>query len=173
MAHENWHIGELADAEGLNPRTIRYYERIGLLPPARRSQAGYRLYGATELEQLRFIRKAQAVGFTLREIATILAVRRSGQAPCQHVVALLDEKLARVERQLRALAELRGHLQQLRAAGAGLTTCEAPVCTIIEGELPTAVAYRTAHGAARRQLRNRHSPAPNPLHTTRTEAARG
>lgn len=134
MAHEHWRIGELAAAEGLNPRTMRYYERIGLLPPPRRSPAGYRLYGAAEREQLRFIRKAQGVGFTLREIAAILALRRSGRAPCQHVVALLDEKLARVERQLRALAELQGQLLQLRAAGTGLATCAAPVCAIIEGE---------------------------------------
>src|SRR5918912_3615656 len=71
-------IGELAKVAGVNPRTLRYYERIGLLTPARRSDAGYRLYTARDAERLAFIRHAQRLGLSLRAIAEILAVRDAG-----------------------------------------------------------------------------------------------
>lgn len=75
-------IGELAAELGLNPKTIRYYEEIGLLPEPRRTQAGYRLYDAADRERLRFILKAKAVGLTLEEIKLVLDVRSNGQPPC-------------------------------------------------------------------------------------------
>ena len=75
------HIGELAADMHLNPKTIRYYEEIGLLPAPRRNAAGYRQYAAAERERLRFIAKAKALGFTLREIRELFALRDASRSP--------------------------------------------------------------------------------------------
>ncbi len=130
-------IGELAAGLGLNPKTIRYYEAIGLLPAPRRSPAGYRLYDAVDRERLRFITKAKAIGLTLEEIGGILALRREGQPPCEHVLALLDRKLAAVDRQMRTLAEFRRALVALREGAAETRRADACVCGIIERHEPS------------------------------------
>jgi DNA-binding transcriptional MerR regulator len=125
-------IAELAAALGLNPKTIRYYEEIGLLPPPERSGARYRLYGPADRERLRFIGKAKAVGLSLGEIREVLALRDAGRRPCEHVVDLLDRKVAAVDAQLRALEAFRGELVAMRAEAARTATAEACVCGIIE-----------------------------------------
>ena len=125
-------IGELAAEFGLNPKTIRFYEAIGLLPTPQRSPAGYRLYDGADRERLRFIGQAKVIGFTLTEIRAILTLRGAGQPPCQHVLALLDHKIAAVEAQLRALADARQQLHLLRAEAEETMHNVAPVCAIIE-----------------------------------------
>lgn len=125
-------IGELAGELGLNPKTLRYYETIGLLPQPQRNAAGYRLYGAAERERLQFIAKAKALGFTLQEIAGILTLRDAGSEPCAHVRALIDRKLAAVTAQLRLLEKLRGDLQLLHAEAQDTTCSCTPICSIIE-----------------------------------------
>lgn len=125
-------IGELASELGLNPKTLRYYEAIGLLPQPARNAAGYRLYGAVERERLHFIAKAKALGFTLQEIGEILALRDAGTEPCPHVQALIDQKLEAVTAQLRLLQGLRSELQVLRAEARNTTCSCTPICSIIE-----------------------------------------
>src|SRR5438876_7061955 len=107
-------IGELAAQLGMNPKTIRYYEDLGLLPAPQRASNGYRAYAAADRERLEFIARAKAIGFTLEEIAEILDLRRAGQQPCEHVLMLLDRKLATVEEQLRKLVDVREDLTALR-----------------------------------------------------------
>jgi MerR family Zn(II)-responsive transcriptional regulator of zntA len=125
-------IGELAGELGLNPKTLRYYEAIGLLPQPRRNAAGYRLYGAADKERLAFIGKAKALGFSLQEIGEILALRDAGTEPCAHVRALIDARLAAVSAQLQLLTELREELETLQSE-AERTTCSCtPICSIIE-----------------------------------------
>lgn len=125
-------IGELAAELGLNPKTIRYYEEIGLLPPAKRTENGYRLYDSDDRERLQFISKAKAVGLSLEEIGEILTVRHSGVQPCEHVLGLLDHKLVAVEEQLRALSDFRQELLSLRKEANQTMRSEACVCGIIE-----------------------------------------
>lgn len=125
-------IGELAAAVDLNPKTIRYYEEIGLLPQPQRSAARYRLYGEADCERLRFILKAKAVGLALEEIGEILAMCDQGERPCEHVLALLDSKLAAVDEQLRALTEFRQELVALRREATETMAAEAQRCGIIE-----------------------------------------
>ncbi len=132
LSEKTLRIGELAAELGLNPKTIRYYERIGLLPAAPRTESGYRRYCAADVERLRFIRKAKAIGLSLEEIGEILTLRREDRAPCEHVLELLDRKLAAVDRQLRALRAVRRELVGLRAEAARTATAEACVCGIIE-----------------------------------------
>ena len=125
-------IGELAAELGLNPKTIRYYEEIGLLPPARRADNGYRFYGDADRERLHFIGKAKAVGLTLEEIGEILGLRRDGEQPCEHVLMLLDRKLNAVKEQLRTLAEFQQDLLALREEASKTMRTDACVCGIIE-----------------------------------------
>lgn len=130
-------IGELADAVGLNPKTIRYYEEIGLLREPERTQAGYRLYRDEDAEMLRFVGQAKAVGFSLDEIRQVLDLRRAGQQPCAHVLALLDQHLAAVDAQLVALRGVRRELASLRDEAADARpTAGACVCGIIEQHAP-------------------------------------
>jgi len=125
-------IGELAAELGLNPKTIRYYEEIGLLPTARRSANGYRFYDSADRERLQFINKAKAVGLTLEEISEILTVRRNGMQPCEHVLGLLDHKLMAVEEQLRAFSDFRQELLTLHEEARQTMRADACVCGIIE-----------------------------------------
>lgn len=125
-------IGELAAELGINPKTIRYYEEIGLLPPAKRSENGYRFYDDADRERLQFISKAKAVGLSLEEIGEILTVSSSGTQPCEHVLGLLDHKLVAVEAQMRALAGFRQELLLLREEASQTMRGDACVCGIIE-----------------------------------------
>ena len=108
-------IGELARAAGLNPRTLRYYERIGLLPPAGRTDAGYRRYTAGDARRLAFIRRAQGLGLSLAAIAEILAVRDGGAAPCGRVRALGEVRVAEIDRRIAELRALREELARVVA----------------------------------------------------------
>lgn len=126
-------IGQLAAQLKINPKTIRYYEQIGLLPTAQRNKAGYRVYFQANQEQLSFIVKARQLGLSLEDIHKILAVRERGTSPCDQVTTLLDHKLAAVNEQLRVLAEFREELLQLRATADQAEACEGTVCGIIEG----------------------------------------
>ena len=125
-------IGELAHELGINPKTIRYYEGIGLLPPPERTEARYRVYGPADRERLRFIGKAKAIGLSLDEIREVLDLRGAGRRPCEHVVELLDRKVAAVDAQLRALEVFRGELLSMRSEAARTAAAEACVCGIIE-----------------------------------------
>jgi len=107
-------IGELADAGHVKRSTIRYYERAGLLQPTSRSPHGYRRYNRTSLERLRFIRTAQAGGFSLEDIRTLLRLRDRDRPPCENVRDLIDTRLKEVERQLTDLRHVRQVLRDAR-----------------------------------------------------------
>ncbi|MBI4479760.1 MAG: heavy metal-responsive transcriptional regulator [Acidobacteria bacterium] len=110
MAKANF-IGVVARATGVSIHTVRYYERLGLLPPPQRTQSGYRVYGHTAEERLHFIRQAQALGFSLAEIKEIVRLKYSRQSPCNCVRGLLKQKLKQVERQMKELAQFRRALE--------------------------------------------------------------
>ena len=106
-------IGELAQHTGLSTKTIRYYETIGVLPAPARTPAGYRDYGGDAAERLRFVRAAQAVGLTLREIRQIVAYRDQGEAPCSHVVSVIRRRAAQIDQQIDQLQAMRRELRSL------------------------------------------------------------
>lgn len=103
---ETFFIGKLAGRTGVSRDTIRYYESAGVLPPAERSESGYRLYGADDVERISFVGQAQTLGLTLEEIAEVLEIVDDGGEPCVHVrgrlAARLEETRDRIGR-LRAL----------------------------------------------------------------------
>jgi MerR family transcriptional regulator, copper efflux regulator len=127
-------IGDLGAAAGLSAKTIRFYEQCGLLPAPPRTPGGYRDYPAGAVDRLAFIRHAQAAGLTLAEIGGILRIRDGGQAPCEHVTALIAGHLAEVEervteltRTLEALAELHARAVATEPADCG----ESQICSIL------------------------------------------
>lgn len=106
-------IGQLAEALGVPTQTVRFYERRGLLARPERAPNGYRLYDDGAVQRGRFIRSAQAAGLTLAEIGSIIDIRSEGAAPCTHVSALLEAKLADVSERQRQLAALQSELEHL------------------------------------------------------------
>ena len=106
-------IGKLADQRGLNPRTLRYYENLGLLPAPSRTMSGYRVYGEETAQRLTFITKAKSLGLTLKEIGQILALRDSGQLPCSSVQRMLLEHIEHIDRQIAQLHALKTDLTAL------------------------------------------------------------
>ncbi|MBI4501670.1 MAG: MerR family transcriptional regulator [Gemmatimonadetes bacterium] len=100
-------IGELAEQAGVKPHTVRYYEREGLLRAPRRTQSGYRDYGPEALDDLRFIKKAQAVGLALEDVREVMAIASGGKPPCDHVRAAVRARLGELEQRLRELGALR------------------------------------------------------------------
>jgi DNA-binding transcriptional MerR regulator len=127
-------IGQLAAATGVNPKTIRYYESIGLLPAPVRSTAGYRRYNDEDVERLEFIRRAQQLNLSLSEIEEILALRERSQRPCDYVVRVAQRRLGDLDRRIaqmqRARAELRALLQR-----AGDLPDDGCYCQLIEHQV--------------------------------------
>jgi DNA-binding transcriptional MerR regulator len=110
-------IRELSQRAGVPAKTIRYYEDIGLLPPARRGNNGYRVYDERDVERLRFIRQSRAMDFALEDIAEILAFRECKELPCDFILSLVDEKVNEIETRIRELERLRDHLKEMQEAG--------------------------------------------------------
>lgn len=107
-------IGELAQAAECETQTVRYYESVGLMPPAARTGSNYRRYGAPHVERLRFIRHCRAMGLGLDEIRTLLDHRDHPAQACDRINHLLDEHLRAVRSQIDGLLELEQHLKSLR-----------------------------------------------------------
>lgn len=106
-------IGQLADQLGLNPKTIRYYESIGLLADPGRTPSGYRIYSDDDLERLTFIKTAQRLGITLDEIREILAFRDRGDQPCGYVRDVLRRQVDEIDERIAELRQLRRELVTL------------------------------------------------------------
>jgi len=147
-------IGELARATGFKDRTIRYYERQGLLPDPGRTPSGYREYGAEDLDRLQFVRQAKRLGLSLEEIKGILRVHDRREATCSHVCSLLDQKLAQVDVLIRDLRAFRKELAQLRERADASADCRPSggrICRIIEN---------SGFGGSREALTWLRSPGP-------------
>jgi Hg(II)-responsive transcriptional regulator len=109
-------IGQLARQGGVHLETIRYYERRGLIPRPPRSAAGYRRFPVEALRRVRFIKRAQGLGFSLREIKDLLALRARSDATCANVQARAAAKIAAIEKKLQHLTDMRRALTGLIAS---------------------------------------------------------
>lgn len=112
-------IGQLAKRAGVPIDTVRYYERNGILPAPERQASGYRAYDDRDVERLRFLRRAKALGFTLVEIRDLLALSVSRSDDMAGLKATASEKLADVERKLAELGRIRDGLSALIEACPG------------------------------------------------------
>ena len=112
-----FHIGELAARSGLTADAVRYYERLGLLPPAERTAGGFRIYAEPALVRLRFIRQAQTLGLSLQEIRQLVTHHGgNGVKRCRHVRDLLQSKLSELDATLAEMHQFRGTLTEYLAA---------------------------------------------------------
>lgn len=127
----NMRIGELSRQCGFQVETLRYYEKQGLLKPVSRSASGYREYDAESLKQLQFIQQAKSVGFSLNEIAELLALRVDrDQHSCGDVKSIAEQKLLQIESKINELERMREALQQITEACCGGPE-PATSCTIL------------------------------------------
>jgi len=106
-------IGKLAKQIGINTKTIRYYEDINLLPKPKRGINNYRIYTDDTLNRLKFIKKAQSLGFTLKEIKEVLNISDSGLDPCEHIGDMLKTKMVTLETKLKELKNLQTKVKKL------------------------------------------------------------
>lgn len=126
-------IGQLAKDAGVHIETIRYYERRHILGPTSRLPSGYRLYNREAARRLHFIKNAQALGFTLQEIADLLDLRVSSAARCGDVQRKAEAKLKHVEAKVRDLQSLATALRRLiRLCRAGQPTDHCPILQALE-----------------------------------------
>jgi len=106
-------ISQVAAVVGIRTDTIRYYERVGLLPLPERSPNGYRSYDDGDVERLRFIRGAQRLGLRLKDIRELLSIRDNGACLCGHTAELVDKRLVDLDLQIASLKKLRGEMARL------------------------------------------------------------
>ncbi len=125
-------IGDLAAQAGVTPDTLRYYERVGLLPAPHRTRTGYRLYDGAIADRIGFIHKAQALGLTLEEIREVLKVAEGASPPCEHVRALLSRRLKEIQGRIAELQSLQRSLARTLARSRSLPLTRSCVCGIIE-----------------------------------------
>jgi len=109
---DSLHIGRVADETGLSVHAIRFYESRGLLKPPVRSDGRFRIFGGEEVRDLKFIRSAQELGFSLTEIRELLVLRRTRPQACTHVRDLLVNALKRVDEKVADLTKLQHELER-------------------------------------------------------------
>lgn len=126
-------IGELASAVGVNAKTVRYYESIGVLPEPARTTSGYRDYDESFIDRLTFIRTAQRLGITLDEVKEILVFRERGEAPCSYVRGVLDTQLEVIGQRIEELELMRTQLEEVVSEADRLLEAEDDcTCRLIE-----------------------------------------
>lgn len=116
---KHYTVGQLAKATGTKAVTIRYYERLGLLPSAGRTAAGYRLYTEVERDRLLFIRRSRILGFSLDDVRELLSLADERETSCAAVDAKVEEQLEQVRMRIRDLHALEAELERLSVCCAG------------------------------------------------------
>ena len=128
-------IGTLAKESGVNLETVRFYERRGLMPTPPRSQAGYRLYPAESTRRLRFIKRAQELGFSLNEIGELLSLRASPRATSADVKKHTEAKIGDIEAKIRTLESMKKTLRGLTKECPGCSPIsECPILDSLDGD---------------------------------------
>jgi Hg(II)-responsive transcriptional regulator len=128
-------IGEVAQHADVNVQTLRYYERRGLLPPPRRRPSGYREYPADTVRLVRFIKRAQDLGFTLRDIEELIELRRSPARNCASVRAAVARKAEDVAAKIRQLTALQKALAELTDACGSANGSRCPIIDALNDDV--------------------------------------
>lgn len=122
-------IGELASRTGVTLEAVRYYERIGVLEPVRRNEQGHRRYPLRVLEEVRLLRSAQALGFSLAEIGRMLALTREDPVPCQSMCEMVERQVAELDERI---GDLRSARERLASA---LASCDHEASCVVAARL--------------------------------------
>ena len=144
--------GDTARRAGVNRETLRYYERRGLLPKPSRSLANYRLYDVSAVRRVRFVKRAQELGFSLAEIKELLALRAASGAAsgarAETVRRKVGDKIDEIEEKIRTLKAMRKTLARLRRACSGggpVSAC--PILEALDGEAATSPGRASARSS--------------------------
>lgn len=125
---------DLARQSGINLESIRFYEKQGLLPKPPRTASGYRVFSPESVRRVRFIKRAQGLGFTLREIQQLLALRDHPDTACAEVRQQAEAKIADITEKMKALGSMKRELARLAHACAGIHRPHScPILTNLEG----------------------------------------
>ncbi len=125
--------GQLAKEAGVNIETIRYYERRGLLPKVPRRASGYRQYPPDMVRRIRFIKHAQALGFSLKEISELLSLRLDKNTPCYEVKRRAEAKIKDIEEKIENLKRMKKALARLTSACSGKgTVLDCPILEALD-----------------------------------------
>lgn len=127
-------IGQAAAASGLPPKTIRYYEDIGLVPPPPRRDSGFRDYGTRDIHLLRFVARARSLGFTVEECRQLLALWQDQDRAAGDVKRLTQERIGLIDEKIAQLQDLRASLSHLAASCHGGNRPDCPILDGLAGE---------------------------------------
>jgi MerR family copper efflux transcriptional regulator len=127
-------IGQASKASGVSAKMIRYYDEIGLVRPSARTEANYREYDAREINELRFIRRARSLGFSMAEITRLLSLWRDRERPSREVKAIADRHLADLDARIAEMQAMADTLRQLSHCCAGDDRPDCPILADLTGE---------------------------------------
>jgi len=150
-------IGDTARVSGVSAKMIRHYEGIGLIPKAKRTDSGYRMYGAVDVHTLRFIRQARSLGFSIKQIEELLNLWRNQRRPSSNVKALALAHIEELDARIRELEAMKQTLQELAAHCHGDERPECPILDRLAAHAPVA-----APRAARKDIARLQARAPKP-----------
>jgi Cu(I)-responsive transcriptional regulator len=152
MTLQPLNIGQAAEASGVSAKMIRHYEEIGLIPKARRTYSGYRMYTENEIHVLRFIRQARNLGFSMKQIEALLGLWRDTRRPSSKVKTLAQDHIAELEQKIAEMQVMKATLQRL------VKTChgdDRPDCPILE-ELAQTGTSPSAPSTSRKKKASSH-----------------
>jgi DNA-binding transcriptional MerR regulator len=157
-------IGEVAGRSGVGVETLRFYERSRLLDQPARTENGYRLYGEEVLERLAFIKRAQALGFSLDEIGRVIAEKRAGRTPCAEVREIVRRRLRELDERMAQMRRYRREVAAALAEWDKIGESEGHICGLIED---TQIEPMAPSG---RNLRKRDNETISALRATKWSA---
>lgn len=165
-------IGEAADRSGVSAKMIRYYESVGLIPPAARSKSGYRTYGAKDVHTLRFIRRARDLGFMVEDITELLSLWRDRSRRSSDVKSLALDHVARLRNKISEIEAMVDTLTELAESCHGDDHTECPILEDLEAARPASLSSSSTrfgvHGPrARGRARSVEGGARRPTATQR------
>ena len=141
MAEAFLTITSLARKTGVSPKALRYWEQLGLLPKASRSQAGYRRFPQETLAYVGFVNRAKAMGLTLKQMRTVLKLARGGRSPCADVERWIERRIQKLDTEIQSLVQLQRSLKQILecrpariGAGESLNDCCSLIVDLPEGD---------------------------------------
>src|SRR4028119_1345518 len=146
-------IGEISKRSGVSIEALRFYEKGGLLDRPSRTMSGYRVYGEDVLERIEFIKRAQALGFSLDKIRQIVDDARRGQSPCDEVREIVSRRMEELDERLRELHRYRKELKQTLDEWSKVGRAPGHVCGLIEGSAVEHAAHDKTQGLKRGKRR--------------------
>lgn len=144
-------IGEAAEASGVSAKMVRYYEEIGLIPKARRTLSGYRVYAPSDVHSLRFIKQARNLGFSIEQIEQLLALWQDRRRPSRKVKELAHAHIEELEARIREMRDMKRTLETLVKQCHGDDRPDCPILEGLEKVLPVGTAAKSSSGVKKKR----------------------